>query len=287
MSPHSSPMVANWELALRIRERRDELGIDVKTITENLGFTRNYWSAVENERKLLSAESLSKLFELLEFDAEERQELIALRSLARERGWWTRYSRLFDNKLQRLFGLEAGAESVRGYENLLIPGLLQTADYARALMTPDVTVRKVEVDQRVQVRLRRQERLYGDNPLNLSVIISEAALHQQIGGPTVLHHQLEQLAETIEENSETITLRVIPFTATSCGLFGASTVHLIDFDNPRLPTLIWQETVTTWGIIDDANQVRDITSAYGEALKRALSAQDTLRKIRRRIKELG
>jgi len=287
VSSPTSPMVANWELALRIRERRDELGIDVKTITENLGFTRNYWSAVENERKLLSAESLSKLFELLEFDTEERQELSDLRDLARQRGWWTRYSRLFDRELQRLFGLEAGAEGVRGYENLLIPGLLQTADYARALMTPDVTVRKVEVDQRVEVRLRRQERLYGDNPLNLSVIISEAALLQQIGGRAVLRHQLEQLAETIEENSKTINLRVIPFTATSCGLFGASTVHLIDFDSPMLPTLVWQETVTTWGIIDDANQVRDITSAYDEALKRALSTQDTLKKIRRRIKELG
>jgi transcriptional regulator with XRE-family HTH domain len=280
-------MVANWELALRIRERRDELGIDIKTITERLGFSRNYWSAVENERKLLSVESLGNLFDLFEFDEQERRELIDLRNLAKERGWWTRYSRLFDGQLQRLFGLEAGAESIRGYENLLIPGLLQTADYARALMTPDVTVRKVEVDQRVQVRLRRQERLRGDNPLSLSIVISEAALLQQIGGPAVLRDQLEHLARNMEENADTISLRIIPFTATSCGLFGASTVHLINFENPMLPTLIWQETVTTWGIIDDANQVRDITSAYDEALKRALSAQDTLKKIRRRIKELG
>src|SRR5882757_2906322 len=135
-------MVASWELVLRLRERRDQVGIEVRNITQALGFSRNYWSAVENERKILSEESLTKVLELLEFDEEERRELLELRGVAKKRGWWTQYSGLLDRELQRLYGLEAGAQSVRTYESLLIPGLLQVPDYARAIMIPDVTIRQ-------------------------------------------------------------------------------------------------------------------------------------------------
>lgn len=285
--PHPvSPVVARWELALRLRQRREQVSIDVRTITQALGFTRNYWSAVENERKILSQESLLKVIELFEFGKEEQEELIELRAAAKEHGWWARYSAIFDDDLQRLFGLEYGAHSVRGYESLLIPGLLQTADYARALMTPDPTVRAVEVDQRVEARLRRQERLTGASPLRLTQLISEAALRQEIGGPEVLRTQLEHLATTIEEHPDTIDVRVIPFTARSCGLFGAATVHLIDFENTRLPTVIWQETVTSRGVIDDPTNVRDISGTYRDGLRRALSGEHSLKLIRKRIKEL-
>jgi transcriptional regulator with XRE-family HTH domain len=282
----ASPVVAAWELALRLRQQRDQMGVEVKAITQALGFSRNYWSAVENERKILSEESLIKLMDLLEFDADERQELLDLRAAAKERGWWTRYGTLLDADLQRLIGLEAGAETVKCYESLLIPGMLQTEDYARAIMTPDATIRKVEVDQRIQVRLRRQKRFVDENPLKMIAIISEAALRQQIGGPAVLRDQLMDLARNIEERQGRLEVRVIPFTAPACGLFGAATIHLIEFPNPRLPTVVWQETVTTRGIIDDGGQVRDIMLTYQDALKNTLSAQQSWELLHQRIKEL-
>jgi len=287
MTASPSPVVASWELALRLKRRRAQLGVEVRTITETLGFSRNYWSAVENERKILSLESLTRIIELFEFDDEEKEELLALRAAAKERGWWTRYSALFDDELQRLFGLEQGARSVRNYENLLIPGLLQTADYTRAIMTPDVTMRRVEVDQRVEARLRRQVRLTDENdPFTFTAVISEAALRQQIGGPHVLRSQLAHLATLIEQHPETLDIRVIPFTATACGLFGGATVVLIDFDNPQLPTLAWQETVTAWGIIDDPMQVRNLTTTFQDAYRRALEKKETLHMIREYAKEL-
>jgi transcriptional regulator with XRE-family HTH domain len=283
----SSPVVASWELALRLKRRREQLGIEVSTITETLGFSRNYWSAVENERKILSPETLIRIIELFEFDDEEKDELLTLRAAAKERGWWTRYSALFDADIQRLYGLEHGARSMRDYESLLIPGLLQTPDYIKAIMMPDVTVRQIEVDQRVEARLRRQHRLTDANdPFSLTVVISEAALRQQIGGSRVLRNQLVHLATLIEQHPEALDVRIIPFTATACGLFGAATVHLIDFDNPQLPTLAWQETVTTWGIIDDATQVRNITTAYEDAYRSALDKEKSLQMIQNRTKDL-
>lgn len=283
--PRSS-IVAAWELALRLRQRRDQVGVDVRAITQTLGFSRNYWSAVENERKVLSQESLTKLLTLLEFDKEEQRELLQLRDVARQRGWWTGYSGLLDSDVQRLMGMEAGAQSVQGYESLIVPGLLQTADYVRAITTPDVTVRQAEVDQRVEIRLRRQERLSGDNPLHMTAVLSEAALRQQIGGPAVLRRQLEHLTKMIEANPDTIEVRVIPFTATACGLFGSATVHLLDFESPRLPTVAWHETVTTRGFIDDPIQVRDISVTFKDALGRAQDKKESLAMIRQHIQVL-
>jgi transcriptional regulator with XRE-family HTH domain len=282
----ASPVVAGWELVLRLRERREQVGVEVRHITQALGFSRNYWSAVENERKILSEEALRKLLELLEFGPDESREMIALRDIAKERGWWSDYTALFDADLRRLFGLEHGAHSIRNYENLLIPGLLQTDEYARAVIHPDVTVPPVQVDQRVKVRLRRQKRLDDDVPLRLTAVISEAALHQEIGGASVLRHQLEHLVEMIEKYPDNLNVRVVPFTATACSLFGGATVYLIDFENPRLPTVLWQETVTAWGIIDDRTQVEAISAAFNEAHQRSLDGRASRKLIQQRIEEI-
>lgn len=281
-----SPTVASWELALRLRQRREQLGIEVKTITEQLSFTRNYWSAVENDRKILSAEKLAVLVSLFEFDEDEKRELMELRDRAKQRGWWTRYSALFNTDVFRFFGLEHGAQSIRTYESLLIPGLLQSEDYARALMAADVTVRQVEIDQRVQFRIRRQQLLTGEDPVTFCAVISEAALRQRIGGRDVLHAQLVHLARTIEAHPDTVEVRVIPFDAPGCGLFGASTLHLIDFESARLPALGWQETVTAMGIIDDETEIRDLSRTYAESIRVTLDVPESLDLIEHHAKEL-
>lgn len=285
--PPSSPTVASWELSLRLRQRRAQLGIEVETITDQLGFTRNYWSAVEHERRILATEKLHRVLDVLECDDEERAELIALREAAKQRGWWSGYSALFSDELLRYHGLEYGAQSIRTYESLLIPGLLQTVDYARALVKASISVRPVEVEPRVAARLRRQERLSGDDPLQLTAVVSEAALLQQIGGPQVLREQLRHLAAVVADHPDTIALRVIPFSAPACNVFGASTFHLIDFAGARLPTLAWQETATAMGVLDKDMQVRELHFTHAEALQVSLSTEDSLRLVNERIRTMG
>lgn len=284
MSP-VSPTVARWELWLRLRRRRVQLGMDVGALVAQLGVTRNYWSAVENGRTVLSAEKLPLALDVLEFDPAEHAELLALRETAKQRGWWSGYPGLFDDELLRLFGLEHGAVAMRNYENLLIPGLFQTADYARALMDADISVRPVEVDQRIEFRLRRQQRLDGPDPLRVTAVVSEAALCQQIGGAAVLRAQLRHLAAVLRERPDTLELRVIPFTASACGVFGASTFHIIDFASAQLPPLAWQETVTARGILDDDRQVRELEFTYAAALRRSLAADESVRLVEEYAKE--
>jgi transcriptional regulator with XRE-family HTH domain len=281
-----SPVIANWELVLRLRERREQLGIGVNDITQRLGFTRNYWSAIENEHKIIPENTLRALFELLEFGEDDRGQLLELRESAKETGWWSGYSALFDGNIQRLFGLEHGAQQIHAYDTLLVPGLLQTPDYTREIMNSDTSIRPVEVEQRVTARRRRQERLHGADPLHLTSIISEAALRQQVGGPLVLRGQLDHLLSTFDELEKNVEIRVIPFTATSCNLFGAGTLSLLDFASPRLPRAAWHETVSTWGVISEPNKVRDITMAFNEALTRTLDRGETRKIIEKHRKEL-
>jgi transcriptional regulator with XRE-family HTH domain len=283
---YPSPVVANWELVLRIRERREQLGIRVHDITQRFGFTRNYWSLIENEHKILPESTLHELLDFLDFSDDDRRQLLDLRKEATENGWWGRYSNLFDTDIQRLFGLEHGAKQVRGYESTLIPGLLQTADYARAVMNSDPSVRTVEVEQRIAARLRRQERLRGDKPLYLTAIIGEATLRQHVGGAAVLRGQLDHLLSTIEEHQDNVEIYVLPFTATGAELFGASTLSLMDFHSPRLPRVIWHETVTFWGVINDATTVRDINIAFTETLSHTLGRRDTKKRIESHRKDL-
>ncbi|MFE3442417.1 helix-turn-helix domain-containing protein [Nocardia sp. NPDC059180] len=281
-----SPAVARWELVLRIRRRREQLGIDTATVIKSLGIARAYWSHFENDRRLITDDKLKALCAILEFDEDEQRELIALRAAGKERGWWTRYGALFSDETMRLWSMEYGAQSIRSYESLLIPGLLQTADYSRALMATDTTfIRQAEVDQRVEVRLKRQERLHGPDPLELTVVLSQAALMQQIGGPDVLRGQLEHLIEQMESHP-TIDIRLMPFVATGGFVLGGATFHLIDFDSPALPTIAWHEFPVMPGFIEDEKKVQALNVTLSLVQAEALSRTDSLDLIKRLATEL-
>ena len=94
------------------------------------------------------------------------------------------------------------------------------------------------------------------------------------------------MAAVVEENPDTIQLRVIPFSATACGVFGASTFHLIDFSGPHLPTLAWLETVSANRILDDTTQMRELDFTHSGALQQSVSAEDSLRLVNEYARKL-
>ncbi|MFC9438125.1 helix-turn-helix domain-containing protein [Nocardia sp. NPDC057030] len=279
-----SPTVARWELMLRIRRRRNEFNVSASVIAKELGFTLSYWSKVEKER-VLAEDKLKRLMSLLEFDPAEREEMLRLREIAKQRGWWSNYADLLPDSHVRLYGLELGAQSVRTYESVLVPSLLQTADYARALLVSDAArIRQVDIDRLVQVRLRRQERLTIGDPLHLTVIVNEAALTQQIGGPEVRQGQLRHLAALAEQHPDTIDIRVIPFEAVGGGLLGGAAFHLLGFDNPLLPDIAWTETLIELDLIEDPEPVRHIDTLFANAIADcALPQAESLALIERKI----
>ncbi|WP_280233845.1 DUF5753 domain-containing protein [Nocardia cyriacigeorgica] len=282
MAPNS-PTVASWELMLRIREQAKASGVKAGVIHKALDISAAYWSQVSNARGVLTDDKLRHLVELLEFESDERDELFTLRTLAKGRGWWAEYSALFDADLMRFYGLEAGAQSIRSFESGVIPGLLQSEDYIRALMSAIVaTGRPTEAEQRVRARLHRQRRLDDDDPLRLSVVVGEAALMQQVGGPDVLREQLRHLLALVDKYPDTLDLRVIPFDAkgSTAGL-NAATFHLLDFASVRLPTIGWIETAIYGEIADDPKRVDALEYLYNQVKAAALDQSESSRLIDR------
>lgn len=285
MAP-TSPVVAAWDLGLRLREKRELLGLNGRELSAAAGIAPSYLSAVEKGKQHLSEEKLKTVSELLEFDKDATAELLRLRSQAVVRGWWTKFSALFPEDVLRMFGFEHGAESIRTYCSGLVYGLLQTERYARAVIeTGAPNVRLAEVDRRVQARMARQGRLDRPDPLRLHVVMSEAALRQQIGGPEVLREQLRHLSKLISDHPDTIDLRIVPFTATGHHAMGGSNFYILAFPGGTLPTLVWQETVTSTQLIDDFQMVREYALAHAAATGNALDQRASLAMINRLAKE--
>ncbi|MEU8895247.1 helix-turn-helix transcriptional regulator [Nocardia sp. NPDC048505] len=274
-----SPTVARWELVLRLRELREQRGFDSATFAKRVGFTAANWSHVEKGRRVLTVNTIGPVLDLLEVDAQERAELLALLEASKQRGWWAKSAPLLGPELQRLYGMEFGAHSIRSYDSLIVPGLLQTEDYARALISADVMIRPVQVEQLVSIRMQRQERLSGPCPVELTAVIGEAALRQQTGGPAVQRGQLRHLAELLERHA-CVEVRVIPFTATAGAILGGSSFHLIDFSGKQLPTFGWAESAVFGGAVEDSELVRDLGFAYVRALDQSLSRDASLALIR-------
>ncbi len=273
----TSPTVAGWELMLRIREQSKALGVKATTIQKALDISSAYWSQVANYRGVLTESKLETLLDLLEFEPDEKEELIALRKIAKGRGWWNEYSALFNDELARFFGLEDGARSIRSIESGVIPGLLQTEDYIRALLSsPLSTGRPTEIGQRVRARMQRQRRLDGPDPLQLSVIIGQAALMQEIGGPHVQRDQLRHLLRLADQYPDTLELRVQSFSGAS---LNASTFQLLDFESSRLPTLGWLESTIFLEVVHDPKRIETLDFLYSRVEQIALDRDESLRLI--------
>ncbi|MCI2418981.1 helix-turn-helix transcriptional regulator [Saccharopolyspora sp. K220] len=286
MAP-SSPPVAAWELGIRLREARELVDLSSTDAAKSIGITQNYLSNVEHGRRRIAEEKLENLLTNYGVYEDERKELLALRRASDGSGWWSRYSGLFSPELVRFFGYEHGAHEVHTYEGAMISGLLQTEKYSRAVHSGDAAnLRKSEVERRVEARSRRQERLSGPNPLNATILMTEGALRQQVGGPEILAEQLEHLLALMAEYPDTLDLRIIPFSAGAYCALGSSTFHLLTFPSARLVRLGWHETVTSLNLVESELKIHQYSVAFSEALSRAADREGSKQLIRKALQEI-
>lgn len=282
--PESS-VVSAWELGLRLRERRDHLALSVAAVAKAVKMQQPNLSAVETGRKKLTVANLTKLARLYELDVAELAELKELQIQADQRDWYHSYTWLFTEEFVRYLGLESGAAGISTYQCAMVPGLLQTENYAKAVIRGGSPyVRLTEVEPRAEVRIARQRRLEGTNPLRVTALLGEAVLRQDVGGPDVMRCQLEKLVRVAMEMPQ-IDIRVLPYASGAHPALGGP-FDVISFDSPRLPDMVWQETLTSTALLDRPQLVREYTVAFAETAHRALSADDSLEFIRDIAKEL-
>lgn len=278
----SSPIVAKWELSRRLANRRKELGMDVPTITRALGFSRNYWSAVENDRTLIAVDKLQQLFELMDIPEPEQAELLELRSVGRKRGWWDDYG-VLDDETKRFIGLEDGATKIRTYESTLIPGLLQVDEYIQAILESDPAFSPVALDDLLAVRKKRQRILDVGGSTQFVALLSEAALHQQTAGAEVQLRQLDRILDRLEgRQDDLLELRVVPFEINPGAIVNSSSLFFFHFESRHLPAIAWQEAVRNLDMIEeDDAEYRRLDKAWQTGFDNSLNHDESIALLRR------
>jgi transcriptional regulator with XRE-family HTH domain len=195
-------------------------------------------------------------------DDKERDALLTLAREANTPGWWHRYSDILPPWFQSYLGLEAAASLIRTYEVQFVPGLLQTRDYARAvILLGHGSASNREIDRRVDLRLARQELLARSDAPQLWAVVDEAALRRPIGGLDVMRDQINALIEATK--APTVRLQVIPFNAGGHAAAGGS-FSILRFPDQDLPDVVYVEQLTSALYLDK----REDVDQYAAALER-------------------
>ncbi|MBM0201743.1 helix-turn-helix domain-containing protein [Micromonospora sp. STR1s_5] len=209
MALMESPTFLRFQLGAQLKRAREEAGVTVEQAAGLIEVSPSTLRRIEQGRVGLKGPALNALLDLYSVtDAELRETLLSMARSGKQRGWWAKYGDL-PNSYRQYIGLESAASEIHNFETLVVPGLLQTAEYARAIISADASQPTPDgVAQRVAARTERQK-LLTDGQLKLVAVIDEAVLHRQIGGPEVMAEQLTTLLEA--QKRWNVTVQVIPF----------------------------------------------------------------------------
>ncbi|HZB50973.1 MAG TPA: helix-turn-helix transcriptional regulator [Mycobacteriales bacterium] len=205
----ASPTVRRRELGARLRALRTGAGMTVDDAAARMEVSPAKISRIETGARGVSVADLRFLCELYEVSVEERDRLLNLARESKRRSWWQQYG--LPESIATYIGLEDAAVSIRQYETSIVPPLLQTEEYAHALIAGADFYAVPEQEQLVRARMTRQKILAAEPAPELWAVIDEAALHRVVGGTEVMRAQLQALAQ--RSRAQNVTLQVIPFRA--------------------------------------------------------------------------
>jgi transcriptional regulator with XRE-family HTH domain len=257
------PTVRTRQLGSELRRARERAGLKIDEVASLLGWTSSKVSRIEKGQLGTKPSDLDALMDACAIeDSAKRDMLRRIARHGRQRGWWQTYRDIISPAYADLISLESDAVSMRSYQSSLIPGLLQTAAYARATIGAiNMTSTDSEIDALVEVRLARQSVLSRPKPLELWAIIHEAALRPRVkGAPSMMREQLQRLLDTARLPH--VSIQVLPLDAPPhVGMSGGFTV--VGFPEASDLDVVLMEHLTSALYVEDAAEV----SRYGSAFE--------------------
>lgn len=271
-------------LGIALRHAREAAGLTLEQAADEINSTRSTLSRYENAQTMVSPAMVRALLTLYRRPESEIADMVQLAKEARKPGWWVSYSYVLDRRTIDFIAVEAEATAIANFEPSVVPGLLQTPEYIRAIMKGGPhTLADDEVEQRVQIRLGRQERLRETDPPIFDAIVDEGALLRPVGGEAVMAAQLRSLLKASEMPN--VTIQVIPLRAGyHRGTRGS--LHILEFADPEDPILASVETVAGQLILDRPHDLRTCTKIMEHLRAVALSPAESRDTINRLLKGL-
>jgi transcriptional regulator with XRE-family HTH domain len=272
MSRGPSPTVRRRRLAARLRELRENANLTIDEVGDRLECSASKISRIETGHVGVTPRDVRDMLEVYGVEENEREALVQLAREARKKGWWHAYNEVFTGAF---VGLESDASFLHTHQALLVPGLLQTEAYTRAVIRairPDIG--EADVELRVRARLNRQKLITEEtNPPEYWVVLDEAAVSRQVGGPEVMRDQLKKLVEVA--SLPHVTLQVVPFSAG--GHAGMDTPFLIlGFPEQADPDVVYVEYSTSGVYLEQPDDVHRYTLMFDHLRAAALKPDDTL-----------
>jgi transcriptional regulator with XRE-family HTH domain len=282
--PAGGPTVLRILLGSQLRRLREAKGVSREDAGWEIRASESKISRMELGRVGFKERDVADLLTL--YGVADEQERAALLSLAREAnnpGWWHRYGDILPNWFQSYLGLEAAAALIRTYEVQFVPGLLQTSDYARAVIllghgraTPE------EIERRVVLRMTRQQLMTRPDPPQLWAVVDEAVLRRPIGGPDVMRAQITALLDAT--NLPNVRLQVIPFHAGGHAAAGGA-FTILRFPDQDLPDVVYVEQLTSALYLDKRDDLDHYAAAMNQLCIEAEPPDRTPEILSRALKE--
>ncbi|MBT2393599.1 helix-turn-helix domain-containing protein [Streptomyces sp. ISL-1] len=272
MASNVNPTVRRRRLGQELRRLRELKGMTAEEVAERLLVSQSKISRLENGRRSISQRDVRDLCGV--YEVEDHRIVDSLMQMAkdsRQQGWWHAFG---DIPYSVYIGLETDAASLRVYEPQVVPGLLQTRQYAEALIAGALPESgTTDVEKRVSVRVRRQERVNDtEHPLRLWVVIDEAALRRIVGDKQLMREQLEHLVELSQLPH--VTVQVLPFEmGAHPGINGQYAI--LEFPDAADSSVVYIEGVTSDLYLEKANDVQKYSVMYEHLRAQALNVDHT------------
>ncbi|MFI7273871.1 helix-turn-helix domain-containing protein [Streptomyces sp. NPDC049879] len=259
---------------VRFRERKR---LSIKAVADATGVNEVTLRRIEARQARPQKRTLIALLDAYAVRGDEREKIVALARGAQEQGWIRPYDAELPDEYNAFIQFESEASELKKYESLFVPGLLQTEDYARAVIGGTLrTAPSSEVELRVRARMERQSILTREEPVSLRVAMDEAALRRLVGGADVMRAQLDHLAKMSMEPH--IQVQVIPFTAgVHPGMPGSFV--LMNFARSAEPEIVWVDSHVGDMFLEKPMQIARLTTAFDELIAQASSPAESLAMI--------
>lgn len=278
MTVGQRPTVRRRRLRSELRQRREDAGLTQEQVAAEMEWSLSKLVRIEAGTVGISTNDLRALLGLYGLRERERvDEMLELARAARQRMWWTSYKNMVGPAYLEFIGLVAEASTIRYFHPMVVPGLLQTEDYARAIITDGATavLEPDDIDTRVDIRMTWITDVLGrPDPPQFVVVLDEAVIRRRVGGPQVMAGQLRHLAALAAKPY--LRLGIVPFTAGAHpGLYGS--FALLEFTDPADDTILYLENAPTDMILRDRpTEISRYEAAFGRLVQTALPAQETI-----------
>jgi transcriptional regulator with XRE-family HTH domain len=266
----TGPTVRRRRLGSELRKLRDASSLKLEEVAAELGVAPSTLSRIETGKAPTKSAYLSQMLEMYGVtDPAQRQVLVDMAREGHRKGWWAAYDDVLPSGFDIFVGLEAETTGIRSYENSVVYGLLQTQDYARAVLRelqPRQTAE--QIDRQVDLRMARQRRLDEEPALDLWVIHDEAVIRRAVGGPAVMRGQLSRLLEVGARPGT--TLQVLPFeSGAHAGLRGPFSI--LEFPDRTDSRIAHVESMGGFIYMEKEREVRACSDAFDRLRAAALA----------------